>query len=235
MIEYYKDRAGKDRWRAVDDHNGQTVGTGHQGYSSKQKMEQGMEATYRELRKWKKTRKRRRFSDDGAVRPVAGVVLVAAAVLALVVAAVPVGSADLTIPVTTVVRGAPGDVIEAGSVPSGPLAGQVCDVSLTGANNHSTHPDNDLIVSSVGVLTFFDIEAESDSSSGSTGRLELGEEVTVSLRLGADGVSSGGFSVAFDCQPPTTTVPPTTTPSTTTSLPPTPPEPPTVTVPNYPG
>ena len=233
MIEFYVDRAGKHRWRAIAG-NGQTVATGHQGYASRQKAEQGLEATRQALKRAKpKTWRTADFTDSGGVRPFAAVAVLAAALLVGVVA--PAGSADLTIPVTTIVRGAPGDVIEAGSVPSGPLAGQVCDVTLTGANNHSTHPDNDLIVSSVGVLTFFDIEAESDSSSGSTGRLELGEEVTVSLRLGADGVSSGGFSVAFDCQPPTTTVPPTTTPSTTTSLPPTPPEPPTVTVPNYPG
>jgi uncharacterized protein YegP (UPF0339 family) len=54
-VEFYVDRSGSHRWRAVAA-NGQIVATGHQGYSSKQKAEQGLEATRKALgkKKWRR-------------------------------------------------------------------------------------------------------------------------------------------------------------------------------------
>ena len=54
-VEFYVDRGGLHRWRAIAG-NGQIVATGHQGYSSKQKAQQGLDATRRALgkKKWRK-------------------------------------------------------------------------------------------------------------------------------------------------------------------------------------
>jgi hypothetical protein len=88
-----------------------------------------------------------------------------------------------------------------------------------------------------------------------------GATLVVSVRIGPDGISSGGLAITFDCdvQPPTTTEPPATTappgteppsptsteqpppsvaPQTTvppTTLPPSSPEPPTAAQPDFTG
>ena len=123
---------------------------------------------------------------------------------------------DIVIPIDTVVRGAEGDVIEVASVAVDPdLVGATCAAELTDSNNESTHPNNDLIIDT-GAETFeaLDVETEANSTEIVDGDAVLGETVVVSIRLGPDGVSSGGLTLTFDCeeQLPATTVAPTTEP-----------------------
>ena len=48
MIEFYKDKAGKYRWRIEAD-NGRILGASSQGFASKQKAQENMELVYMEL------------------------------------------------------------------------------------------------------------------------------------------------------------------------------------------
>lgn len=103
-----------------------------------------------------------------------------------------------------------------------------CDVNVTGANNESVHPNSDIIVTSANTVTVHDVEREAGASNlPADGTLQLGDTVTVSVRLGEDGVFSGGTLVVdFACTsppPPTTTTtvaPTTTTTPTATTVPP---------------
>jgi hypothetical protein len=158
----------------------------------------------------------------------------------------PAAGDDLTLPIPEVTRGEPGSVgqIAAVAVPVD-LQGQTCDVNLLGVNNGSVHPGNDLVIGNGDqVFEFTEVEAVADAVvARSKPGVILADTVTVSLRYGANGVSSTGFELLFDCTPPPTTTTTTTPPSTTTSvptppstLPPTPPESnPPVTVPDYTG
>lgn len=129
----------------------------------------------------------------------------------------PVGATiDLTVPIDTVVRGDEGDVIEVASV-SVPeeLVGDTCAATLVDENNESTHPNNDLIFTSGSwTATVPDVESEADSSTEIDGEITLGETIVVEVRLGSDGVFSGGLTLTLDCEDeiPATTVAPTTEP-----------------------
>lgn len=147
---------------------------------------------------------------------------------------------DLTVPLPEVRYGEPGstDDVSVTEVPDD-LLERDCEVRLSGKNNASVHEGNGLMVSSGGqILWFPGIEDEPDQETVTGGTLRLGETVVVALQFGPDGVSSGGFSVLFDCEPPTTTstVPTTLPDTTTTTLPPSTPETSVpVTVPDYSG
>lgn len=176
------------------------------------------------------------------------VALVAAAALllglVLVVSTANVGASDLTIPSYGVVRGAPGSTATVGSldVPA-QFQGQACEVELIGENNESTHPDNDLTVTTGSEsYTFSDIESVAFGAGAVNGTMVLGGVVVLTLTFGEDGVTSGGYAVTFDCAEipvtTTTTVPATTVPGTTPppTLPPsTPVKNPPVTTPQYTG
>ena len=160
------------------------------------------------------------------MRRYVGVAAFAVAVAGL--AATPAGAQDhpsFDIPLDTVVRGDEGSehLLETASVPEEDH-GRGCDVVVAGENNNSVHPNNDIIVtsgdSSVEVL---DVEREPEAVTEATGTLTLGEEITVSLRLGSDGVFSGGLIVTVDCPVPPT--PTTSTSTTSTTLAPEAPEP----------
>ncbi len=130
---------------------------------------------------------------------------------------------DISIPIDGVVRGAPGDVITVASTTVDPeLVGATCQAELTDRNNESTHPNNDLIITSgESTRTLEDVETEANSVTVVPGTITLGESVVVQIRLGSDGVSSSGLDLVFDCtQAPATTVPaPTTTEVPTEVLP----------------
>jgi hypothetical protein len=123
---------------------------------------------------------------------------------------------DIVVPIETVVRGAEGDVVQVSSVPvPEELVGDTCSARLVDANNSSTHPNNDLIFTSGSwTATVEDVESEADSSTEIEGSITLGETIVVEVRLGADGVFSGGLTLNLDCEDviPATTVAPTTEP-----------------------
>jgi LPXTG-motif cell wall-anchored protein len=116
-------------------------------------------------------------------------------------------------------RTTPGTTHEVSTTPVDPAnVGSTCNIAVTGANNESVHPGNDILVASANTVTIPDVErAAGTENIPADGQLELGTTVTISVRLGADGLFSGGsLAVAFDCTPPPPppTVP-TTTPATT--------------------
>jgi hypothetical protein len=116
----------------------------------------------------------------------------------------------IEIPITTVLRGDPGQVFPIGTVPAQP--GDECVAQLEARNNESIHPDSDILVGSV---TFFDVEDRAFQAAGFT-FIATGP-IDVAVRLGADGVFSAGFLLEVTCNPPTTTStsPPSTTSTTT--------------------
>lgn len=134
----------------------------------------------------------------------------------------------LTIPRGTVVRGSSGDVIELGRLPvDNTRAGPLCTWTATVMNQQSAHPGNDILVESNGVtLVLADVEAAPDKVTVNSGSVFLSDVVVVSLRLGADGVFSGGMDVAITYSscgelPTTTVVVPTTTETLATTTQPT--------------
>jgi hypothetical protein len=159
------------------------------------------------------------------MRRISSVLAVGLLALALFAFASPASAIDdISIDIDGVVRGNPGDVIEVASTTVDPdLVGATCQAELTDRNNESTHPNNDLIVSSGGQSAVFeDVETQANSVTTFPGDITLGETVVVEIRLGEDGVSSGGLDLVFDCTNavfPATTVAPTTTEVPTEVLP----------------
>ena len=120
-----------------------------------------------------------------------------------------------------VLRGDPGDVFVVHTESVDPaLVGGTCSGTARTENNASEHPSNDLLIASgVDAMTIPDFEAVAGQVTSMTGPVTLGESITVSIRLGGDGISSGGLHIAFSCTPqqpePTTT---TTEPEPTTTV-----------------
>jgi hypothetical protein len=103
------------------------------------------------------------------------------------------------------------------------FAGQTCSVVANGANNTSTHSNNNLNVVSATAVTLFDVEATPGKITTTSDQITLNDTVTVSVTIGnADsgrdggvdyGYFSGEIDVEFTCTqdeppPPTTTEPP---------------------------
>ncbi len=113
-------------------------------------------------------------------------------------------------------RGDPGEVFHAGTVAA--TAGDECVTELEYSNNSpdlSEHPETDILV---GPVVFTDVEHGDSMAAGLT--FTATGPVNVALRIGSDGVSSGGFLVEVSCNPPTTTTssPNTSVPSTTIAI-----------------
>ncbi len=133
----------------------------------------------------------------------------------------------LVLPVSGIVRGAEGDVITVGSVAVSPdLVGRTCDVRGQSVNQISVHPGNDLLITTAGqtfVIPDFEDAGFITHEAGVTE--SVGDTITLQIRLGPDGRSSGGFRVSIDCSSepeptttstePATTAPPTSASSTT--------------------
>lgn len=140
--------------------------------------------------------------------------------------AAPAGAQDhpsFDIPLETVERGEEGSELLLGTetVPAEDT-GRECDVVAESANNHSVHPNTDLLVrSGDSEVEVLDVEQESDGTIEATDTLVLDTEVSVFVRFGPDEVFSGGLVVTLDCPtpPPTTTVPSSPT-TTVTTVPP---------------
>lgn len=145
--------------------------------------------------------------------------------------AAPVGAQDhpgFDIPVNTVVPEDPSDRPgEEGSVhllATKPVAeedvGRGCNVVADGENNSSVHLGTDLLVrSGDSEVVLEDVEREPNVITEADGTLTLDTEVSVSVRLGPDGIFSGGLVVSLDCPIPPS--PPTESSTTTTVAPPT--------------
>jgi len=165
------------------------------------------------------------------------------AVLTSAVVAAGLGSASawagepplLEIPVDTVISdGAGSEHLVATAPVEQEDVGRECTVAVEGVNNESAHPNTDLLVrSGDGEVVAPDVEREPEVRTEASGTLVLGDEVAVFVRLGPDGVFSGGLVVSVECLPaPTTTVATTTT--TVVTTPPAPEAPPAVPVPAVP-
>ena len=55
MFEFYKDAAGKWRWRVTAD-NGRILGSSSQGFASKQKAQENLDLLYAELLEYNRKR-----------------------------------------------------------------------------------------------------------------------------------------------------------------------------------
>ncbi len=155
---------------------------------------------------------------------------IALAMLGVLLLAVPVAAQTNTIVIEVdgIVRGDPGEIFQVAFVNVDPgMVGWLCTGTAQTANNASAHPNNDFILASGGASAEIpDWEAGPGEIVSLSGTLVLGDSISVDLRLGDDGVSSGGVTIILTCAPPETTTtappppttappPPTTTPTTT--------------------
>ena len=150
---------------------------------------------------------------------------IAFVMVGLLLLAVPVlaQSNTIVIEISGVNRGDEGDILRVASVDvDAGMIGWLCSGTAQTENHASEHPDNDFILTSGSSSTeILDWEAGAGESTNMSGTLVLGESITVDLRLGPRGVSSGGVRIVLTCSPPppseTTTT--TTSPTTTTTRP----------------
>ena len=116
---------------------------------------------------------------------------------------VPAASAEdfLSIPITDVVFGQEGDVVlVAGADVPAAYIGQTCQVLGQTENQESVHESNDLLIVTAGrTLTIANFENQGFITYDSGEVVELGSRIDVSVRLGPDGISSGGFRVMVNC------------------------------------
>ena len=129
-----------------------------------------------------------RHSSRGTYWRVVGVATVVLAAFALAPSAAAIDGFEIVIPINTIVEAPEGShtVLATEPVPEQYL-GQSCAVLAETANNESTHPGNDLVVSSGGSSgTLPDVEAESVGTVHASGRVVLGSEVVVTLVMGPD-------------------------------------------------
>lgn len=146
------------------------------------------------------------------------------AVLALCVAllffggplAVDAQNLSIEVPLTTVVRASEGSehLLAIQDVPE-ELRGVSCRTRAVAENQSSVHPGNDLVVASGDQrLVLENVEREPGAETVAEGSMLVGEQLTVTLVMGPDGVFSAGMTVRVVCGPASTT---TTTEATTTS------------------
>jgi hypothetical protein len=125
--------------------------------------------------------------------------------LSVLLVAVPaLGAAEnISIPIEGVVFGSEGDIIKvATATVVAHLVGAKCAAGSVEAEEGSTHPDNDYIVSSGNTSAVIpDFEAAGGSAVPMQGTITLDKLINIEVRLGPDGVSSGGFIVTVSCTP----------------------------------
>jgi len=150
-----------------------------------------------------------------------------AAMLFVLVATGASAAPTFVIPIDTVIYAPAGSFTVLADVETPPeLIGFTCIGIAAAENQHSVHPNNDIIIETGdSVATLADVEGSPNKVTEALGAVTLGPRVKLTLRMGEDAVFSGGLVVIIDvnCSPPTT-VPPTTVPPTTvppTTVPPT--------------
>lgn len=141
------------------------------------------------------------------------------AVILIVLAATGASAApEFVIPIDTVIYAPAGSFTVLADVETPPeLIGSTCTGIAAAENQHSVHPNNDIIIETGDSETILaDVEGSPDKITEALGTITLGPRVKLTLHMGDDGVFSGGLVVMIDvnCTPPTT-VPPTTVPPTT--------------------
>jgi len=149
--------------------------------------------------------------------------LLAAGAAFFVIGIPPALAVEIEISIDTVVRADEGSITLLATTEVPPdLIGSSCVGIAKAVNQPSVHPGNDLIIASGdGSIVLADVEREAGITTTTEGVLTLGPTVTVSLRMGSDGVFSAGLivSIGDECITPTTT---TTEPPTTTTMAPSP-------------
>ncbi len=111
---------------------------------------------------------------------------------------------SISIPITTHKTGPVGSTHELSSKPiETTYKNMVCDVKATAHNQESVHPNNNLVVASGSTsVVLKDVERVGGINTTAEGTLTLGDKLTVSLVLGADGAFSGGMDVNVTCKEP---------------------------------
>ena len=151
--------------------------------------------------------------------------------LAMATLALAAGPVTVIIPLETIVRGDPGEILPVRDpIPVSELnaePGWFCNVAVIAGNGESEHDGTNLIIGSNGdQVIALNVEATAGGITEAAGTLTLGETVTFDGQLGEDGVLSAGMNVVFECfeeRPPssttttTTTEPPGSTTTTTTT------------------
>ena len=108
----------------------------------------------------------------------------------------------ITVPVDTVVRGAPGSehLVATVAVAAEDVGRQLAAWRLRASTRRPVHPNSDLLVrSGGGEVALLDVEREANVRTEATGTLTLGTDVSVFVRLGPDGLFSGGLVLTIDC------------------------------------
>ncbi len=156
-------------------------------------------------------------------------VVVIALALIVMLATAEVLAAEASVSIDTIKRGPEGAAMTLREPVTpeslGLEVGALCNVSAVGFNQESPHDGNDVEVGDASAfVTLIDVESEPGKTTIAVGVLVLPPLISFVLRMGPDGIYSGGLSVVFDCpETPTTTAPttPTTTPneSPTTTTP----------------
>lgn len=184
-------------------------------------------------------RKRSILLPSRPLGPTVGLVLALSALLGWLVLPA-MADEEIVIQPETVISGPPGSVHEVSTVPVPvDMVGKACDLRVVTKNGSSVHVGNSLVVATGSDRIV--VEGVEDSASEAllaTRRVKLGAEIVVEIKLGAEGWSSLGFTLGFECSPEslepivdpgdqvnqsTTTLPSTTVPAVETTPPPTPP------------
>ena len=147
--------------------------------------------------------------------------LVAGSLLALLIAAPASGAELISIPVDEIIYGSEGEEILVASAEVPPdLIGLSCQMTGETVNQESVHFGNDLVIR-LGAQTeeLANFEDERDIRYTFSSIAELPPRIDVYVRLGPDGVSSGGFLISIECdlEPPTSSTSTSTTISDTSS------------------
>ncbi len=142
-------------------------------------------------------------------RPLVGALIGAILGAIVVLVALAAQAQDVDLPIDTIYRGDPGDLIHVATIPAKP--GLDCTAILESRNNESVHPNSDILV---GPVTFTNVETATFQAAGLT-FVSTGP-INVAVRIGDDRVFSAGFTLEVTCNPPTTTTIPAE-PSTTTT------------------
>ena len=111
----------------------------------------------------------------------------------------------IAIAIDGIVRGDEGEIKEVAVRAVDPdHVGARCTAETTQSEEGgSEHPNNDFIIASGGTSAeIVDFEAVSGATIAMSGAITLGDSITVSLRLGPNRVSSGGFVITLTCTPP---------------------------------
>ncbi len=149
--------------------------------------------------------------------------LLIVAVFGIILAAVVFGFAvsvaaqtGVDIPLEQIHRGDPGDRFLEAEIGATNEIGWTCGATLIRRNNESTHEGTNLIIVS-GANTVMFTNIESESFDEAIRAFVIDGDILVYTQIGEDGVSSMGYLLEFECNPPESSTTTSTSPSSTTS------------------